>query len=95
MRNYEVAFIVHPDLEEIAFNEIVERVRVWINESGGGIIQEDIWGKRKLAYPIDKLLEGQYVFFQTQMPPTYCDTLERQIGLQEPIIRFMITAQEE
>jgi small subunit ribosomal protein S6 len=91
MRNYEVAYIVHPDLEEAAFNAVLERVNGWITDAGGTVTKVDLWGKRKLAYPIRKQIEGQYVFLITEMESTACADLERNMGLQEPIMRFLIT----
>jgi len=68
MRSYELMFVVHPDLEESAFNELVEKVDSWIKDSGGEVENVDLWGKRKLAYPIQKQNEGQYVLMKTQLP---------------------------
>lgn len=92
MRNYEVAYIVHPDLEESGFKEILEKIQGWITDSGGIVTNVDLWGKRKLAYEIRKQKEGQYVILQTQMEPKFCAELEKNFGLQESIMRFMITA---
>ena len=91
MRDYEVVLIIHPDLEEAAFGEITEQVSSWITESGGTVSKTDIWGKRQLAYPIQKLNEGQYVLLESQMDPTFCTTLERNMRFVEPILRFMVT----
>ena len=95
MRSYELMFIVHPDVEESAFNELVEKVTGWINDSGGEVEKTDLWGKRKLAYPIQKQNEGQYVLLKTQLEPEFCSELEHNLGLQEPIMRFLLTAEEE
>lgn len=95
MRSYELMYIVHPEMEETAFNDLVEKVSGWIKESGGEVENVDLWGKRKLAYPIQKQNEGQYVLMKTQLDPTYCSELEHNLGLQEPIMRFLITAEEE
>ena len=92
MRNYEVLFIVHPDLEETAFKETVDRVTGWITEDGGTIGKVDVWGKRTLAYPIRKKKEGQYVLLETTMSPELCSKLERNMRLNEPIMRFLVTA---
>lgn len=92
MRNYEVAFIVHPDLEESAFEEVLDKVKGWISEAGGRVSDVDLWGKRKMAYEIRKQTEGQYVFMQTEMEPESTAELERNLNLQEPIMRFMITS---
>jgi small subunit ribosomal protein S6 len=94
MREYEVVFIVHPDLDETAFHDIVNRVKSWITDSGGEIVKEDFWGKRKLAYPLRKQQEGQYFFLKTQMSPDFVSEVERNMRLLEPIMRFMITTAE-
>jgi small subunit ribosomal protein S6 len=94
MREYEVVFIVHPDLDESAFKEIVDRVKGWITESGGEVSNTDIWGKRKLAYPIRKQNEGQYVLLKTKMPASFCSELERNLKLQEPVMRYLVTSEE-
>lgn len=92
MRKYEIAFIVHPDLEDAAYNEVVERVQDLVKNAGGTIAKVDQWGRKKLAYEIRNLTEGQYVFLQTEMEPTICSDLERAMQLNESIIRYMITA---
>lgn len=91
MREYELICIVHPDLDESAFNEIVERIKGWITEAGGEIAKVDLWGKRNLAYPIRKQTEGQYAFIETSMDPSENAELERNLGLLEPVLRYLIT----
>jgi small subunit ribosomal protein S6 len=92
MRSYELMFIVHPEVDESSFNELVDKVQGWIKDSGGQVDNVDLWGKRRLAYPIQKQVEGQYVLINTQLEPTYCSDLEHNLGLQEPIMRFLLTA---
>ncbi len=91
MRDYELVFIVHPDLDDNAFKDVVEKVRGWITEAGGEVAKVDLWGKRKLAYPIRKQKEGQYVLFRTQLPPAFSATLERNLRFLEPVMRFLLT----
>ena len=95
MRSYELMFIVHPDVDESAFNELVDKVKGWITDSGGQVDNVDIWGKRRLAYPIQKQTEGQYVLLNTQLEPTNCSELEHNLGLQEPVMRFLLTSEVE
>jgi small subunit ribosomal protein S6 len=92
MRNYEIAIIIHPELEDAAYNEVVERVQELIKNSDGTIVKVDQWGRKKLAYEINNLTEGQYVFFQTELEPTVCSDIEHALQLNESIIRFMITS---
>lgn len=94
MRKYELIFIVHPDLDESAFNEVVNRVKDWITNADGEVSDVDIWGKRKLAYPIQKQAEGSYVLMKTQMAPPFCAELDHNLGLLEPVMRYLITAED-
>ena len=94
MRDYELIFIVHPDLEDQAFEGLVDKVKGWITEEGGQVAKVDIWGQRKLAYPIRKKNEGKYVFIETKLPPTACASLERNLRILEPVMRFLITRKE-
>ncbi len=95
MRQYEVAYIVHPELDETAFKDVVARVQGLIENGEGKVTKAELWGKKRLAYEIRKQKEGQYVFLQTEMPPSFCTELERNLRLLEPVMRFMITQVEE
>jgi small subunit ribosomal protein S6 len=95
MRTYEVIYIVHPDLDEPSFKQINDHMQSAIKDNGGKVNKADIWGKRKLAYPIRKQRDGQYVLLHTEMEPAFCTELERQLRLQEAVMRFLIIATDE
>jgi len=95
MRPYEIVFIAHPDLDEAALQNTIESVKGWITASGGEIVKVDPWGKRQLAYPIRKRREGYYVLIQANMPPNAVATLERNMRLHEPIMRYLVTRTDE
>ena len=90
MRAYELVLIVHPDLDEAAFNGVLERVQGWITEAGGEVTKVDLWGTRDLAYPIRKQTQGQYVLMNINMAPEFGVELERNLRLQEPVMRFLV-----
>ena len=92
MRQYELIFIVHPDLDDDALNEVIDRVSSWISDEDGEITNTELWGKRKLAYPIRKQLEGFYVVMQTKMTMTADSQLERNLSYLEPVMRYLIIA---
>ena len=94
MRNYELAYIADPDLDEESLSELMEKVTGWVKTAGGQVLSTDNWQKRRLAYPINKQDEGYYVFLQVEMPPDAGQALERDLRINEQILRFMITAKE-
>ena len=91
MTKYELVCIIHPDIDEGGFNETVEKIAGWIKDSNGEVEKTDIWGRRRLAYPIKKQREGQYVLFYVFLPPTSIKGLEQNLKFLEPLMRYMIT----
>jgi small subunit ribosomal protein S6 len=94
MRDYELVFIVHPDLDETSLKDVVEKVKGWITEAGGSITKADFWGKKRLAYAIRKQKEGHYVLLHAQMDPSVGSLLERNLRFTEPVLRFLLTCVE-
>ena len=92
MRQYEIVVIVHPELDETALEDVVTRIREWITDDGGEISNIEMWGKKKLAYPIKKQNEGQYALLQVTMAPTFCSQLERNLRFLEPVIRSLLVS---
>lgn len=91
MRNYELVCIIQPDLDETAFNGVLDRVKSWVSEAGGNVDKVDVWGRRRLAFPIRKQREGQYVLLNLSLNPAATAGLERNIRFQETVIRHMLT----
>jgi small subunit ribosomal protein S6 len=94
MRNYELVCIIHPDLDETAFNAALDKIKGWVTDAGGVVSNVEVWGRRKLAYPLQKQLEGLYVLFLFQMDPAVTKDLERNIRYMEPVLRHMIVNAE-
>ena len=94
MRNYELVCIVHPDLDENAFKAVVEKVSGWVTESGGSVDKVDVWGRRRMAYHINKQREGQYVLLHLSLNANATAQLERNIRFQESVMRSMLTVVE-
>ena len=91
MRNYELMCIIQPDLDETAMNGVLDKVKGWITESGGSIDKAEVWGRRRMAYSINKHREGQYVLMNVSLSPAAISTLERNLRYQEPIMRHMLS----
>jgi len=92
MRKYELVCIVQPDLDETAFKGAVDRVKGWVTESGGSVDKVDVWGRRRLAFPIHKQRDGQYVLLNISLDPKSTSALERNIRYLETVLRHMLTA---
>jgi small subunit ribosomal protein S6 len=95
MRSYEVMFIAHPELDDSSLNSLLERARGWVTATGGEVRQLDVWGRRRLAYPIRKQTEGQYVLMQAQMEGNATRELERNMRLAEQILRFQVVRTDQ
>lgn len=90
MREYELIYIVRPDVEEEALEEIGKKVDQVVTGNGGQVTEVERWGKRRLAYPIQKLKEGYYVLNRIQLEPQMLKEVERSLTLSEAIIRYLI-----
>ncbi|NCP15591.1 30S ribosomal protein S6 [bacterium] len=94
MHKYELVCIIHPDLDETAFNGAIDKVKGWISDAGGSVDKLDVWGRRRLAYTVRKQREGQYVLLNVSLPPSATAGLDQNLRFLEPVIRYMITSVE-
>ena len=95
MRDYELTFIVRPETDETGLAAVEDKVKDFIGNSGGQVAQIEHWGRRQLAYPIKKIAEGQYVFMLVQLPAQTPRELERQLQLNEDVLRYLLIRKEE
>jgi small subunit ribosomal protein S6 len=95
MRDYELVIIITPEFEKTAILELVDKIKGWITDSGGTIKTQEDWGRKKFAYLIRNHKEGQYLRFELELDPSAVADLERNFRLQESILRYLITVQEE
>jgi len=90
MRDYELVAIINPELDEEKMSKIVDRVSQSINSHGGAVEEIKKWGRRKLAYPIKKFMEADYVLARFQLMPQSVKGLETEIGASEDILRYLV-----
>ena len=90
MRNYELVLIISPEAGDNSVSTAVDRVQQFIEERGGQVLQVDNWGKRKLAYPIARFQEGDYVVAQFRLDPPHIRELESSLHLSEEVIRHLV-----
>lgn len=89
MRNYEVVFIVHPDQSE-QVPAMVERYQSLVTGQGGKIHRLEDWGRRQLAYPIQKLVKAHYVCFNIECGQATLDELEHSFRYNDAVLRHIV-----
>ncbi len=95
MRPYELMVIIDPDVDERTVEPSLQKFLNVITNDGGTIEKVDIWGRRRLAYDIQKKSEGIYAVVNFTAAPTTAQELDRVLGLNETILRTKITRPEE
>ena len=94
MRDYELMSIFKPDLEEQNLQAAIERLNGQITARGGEVTSSDLWGRRRLAYPIQDFRDGIYHVTQMKLEPKAADELERNLKLNDQIIRYLLVRVE-
>lgn len=90
MRHYELMVILDPDLEERTVAPSLERYLSLVTTDGGSVDSIDVWGRRRLAYEIRKKAEGIYVVVDLHAEPTTVKELDRQLTLNEAVLRTKV-----
>ena len=94
MKPYELLLIITPDHDENEAEALTNQVK-GIIESGGALLKVDPWGKKRLAYPIQKRNEGYYVLYIFESAPSFVAQLNQALHVIEAILRYMIVQYED
>ena len=89
MNKYETVFILTPVLSDVQMKEAVEKIAKVVTDNGGKIVNEECWGLRKLAYPIQKKSTGFYALVEFEAEAPVVKTLETAYRRDERVIRFL------
>lgn len=95
MRKYEIMYIIAPNTEEAVMKETIERLNGVLTNNGAEIENVEEMGKRRFAYTIDDFNEGFYVLINVNANPEAIAEFDRLIKIDENIIRFLITRDDE
>jgi small subunit ribosomal protein S6 len=95
MRQYETAFLITSKVEEEETEKLIEKMAEVVKKKKGKMVNIERWGKRRLAYPIDKLDEAVYVFFHYEGDPDIPHELQRRFRQTETILRYLTLKKEE
>jgi small subunit ribosomal protein S6 len=94
VRDYEIVYVIRPDLSDEARAAKIERVHSLVTENGGEIGKAEDWGKRVLAYEIRHFAEGFYRLTEFRMPPESVHLVEGRLNLDEELLRYQIVVRE-
>jgi small subunit ribosomal protein S6 len=94
MRHYEIVFLVHPDQSE-QVNAMIDRYRTAIEADGGTIHRLEDWGRRQLAYPIQKLHKAHYVLMNIECSTSVLEELNSAFRFNDAVIRSMVINRKE
>ena len=89
MRQYETGFVLSPTLSEEETTQFLQKMAEIVAQKNGRMVKQDVWGKRRLAFPVKRFQEGFYVFFTYDGPGDVSLELERRFKQSDAVIRFM------
>lgn len=95
VRQYELVFIIRPDLEEEALESVIEKVKALAENNGAEVTKLDKWGKRRLAYEIKHVREGYYVVMNFQGEAEVAAELDRVLKITDEILRHIIVREDD
>jgi small subunit ribosomal protein S6 len=95
MRIYEELFIIKPDVPDEEADQFVETLRTQLTAAGATVDKIDRWGKRRLAYRVDKYREGNYVLIQFTAGPESVKELERRLRVSDSVLKFLTVRIDE
>ena len=94
MNKYELALVINAKIEDDARTDAIEKIKALIEKFGGEITNVDEWGKKKLAYEIQKMKEGFYYFIQFDSDASCPAEVEQRVRIMESVIRFLCIRQD-
>lgn len=91
MRRYELMLVIRPDAPDDKVAAVIDRTTRYVVASGGQIVKVAPWGRRRLAYPIDRHRDGSYHIVVFEAPPEAIVEMERSLQITEEVLRYLVT----
>ena len=95
MKKYELALVVNAKIKDDARAAVVEKAKEYITRAGGTVTEVEDWGKKKLAYEIQKMNEGFYYFIQFDAEPDVPAEVEADVRIMDNVLRFLCVKKDE
>lgn len=94
MKEYELTVLVHPDLE-LDIEKPLTKLRTLIKDNGGEIVKENNWGKKRLAYTINKQDFASYINFELKLPPANVAKLSSTLNIADELLRYLLVGVDD
>ena len=94
MNKYELALVINAKIEDDARTDAIEKIKALIEKFGGEITNVDEWGKKKLAYEIQKMHEGFYYFIQFEADAQCPAEVERHVRIMDNVLRYLVVRKD-
>lgn len=95
MKAYELLLLLNPSLDEESRAAVLDKIQGVITADGGVVDNVDAWGKRKLAFEVDKLNEGDYTLIDFHTAPTAIAELDRVLHITDAVVRYMLVRRDD
>ena len=95
MNKYELALVINAKIEDDARTDAIEKIKALIEKFGGEITNVDEWGKKKLAYEVQKMKEAFYYFIRFEAESTVPAEIESRVRIMDNVIRYLCVRQDE
>lgn len=95
MNKYELALVVSAKIEDDARTATVEKAKEYITRAGGAITEVEDWGKKRLAYEVQKMNEGYYYFIQFEAASNVPAVVEQDVRIMDNVLRFLCVRKDE
>ena len=94
MREYELVMVLSPEVDDVGTAGVVDRVTQFITQRGGSITNQENWGLRRLAYPIQEFREGSYILAEFTFEPSSTKELEASLMASSEVLRHLLVKKE-
>ena len=94
MSKYELALVVNAKIEDVAREAVVEKAKSYVARYGGTVTEVEEWGKKRLAYEVQKMREGFYYFIQFEADATCPAEVERHVRIMDNVMRYLVVKKE-
>ena len=90
MAAYELIYIISPEVSDEELPQVIEKMSQSVNNAGGNVVEVAQWGRKRMAYPIRRFAEGNYVFNRIELEPVKVKEIEANLRLSDEVLRHLV-----